>query len=188
LRQRAPAAENGGAMQWLKQVRVNCLARAISGLDRLAALRGRADTAPVHLTVGLDGEDAAYFYLERQGYTVVARRWSAGNIPGDVDLIAWSGSGSTSGSGSLLCFIEVKTRSERDATPAEAAVDNHKRTTLRRLASSYVRQLPQETAPQVRFDVISVYLGSRQKKDGQKNDLVHFENAFGWSERRQDWD
>lgn len=179
-------------MQWLKQVRVNCQERALDGLDRiadrLAALRGRAATTPAHLTVGLDGEDAAYFYLEREGYTVVARRWSAGNLPGDVDLIAWSRSTSksTNGSrnGSLLCFIEVKTRSERDATPAEAAVDSHKRATLRRLASSYVRQLPQETAPQVRFDVISVYLGSGQKKDNRKNDLMHFENAFGWSERR----
>lgn len=171
-------------MQWLKQVRVDCLAGTLGILDRvtdrLAALRGRADSTPEHLAVGLYGEDAAYFYLERNGYTVVARRWSAGNIPGDVDLIAWSGS--------LLCFIEVKTRSQRDATPAEAAVDNHKRATLRRLASSYVRQLPRETPPQVRFDVISVYLGSDSKKDGQKkdsrkSDLVHFENAFGRSER-----
>lgn len=169
-------------MQWLKQVRVNCLEWALAGIDKLAALRGRADSVPTHLAVGLEGEDAAYFHLERNSYTVVARRWSAGNIPGDVDLIAWSGS--------LLCFVEVKTRSERDATPAEAAVDNHKRATLRRLASSYVRQLPQETPPQVRFDVISVYLGPDskidcQKKDSRKNDLVHFENAFGWSERRE---
>lgn len=156
---------------------MNCLEWALAGIDKLAALRGRADSMPAHLAVGLQGEDAAYFHLERNGYTVVARRWSAGNIPGDVDLIAWNGS--------LLCFVEVKTRSERDATPAEAAVDNHKRTTLRRLASSYVRQLPQETAPQVRFDVISVYLGSRQKRDGRKSDLVHFENAFGWNEQRE---
>lgn len=171
-------------MQWLKQVRVNCMERALAGLDWLAALRGRVETAPAHLAVGLDGEDAAYFHLERTGYTVVARRWSAGNLPGDVDLIAWS----DSSSGTLLCFIEVKTRSQRDATPAEAAVDNHKRATLRRLASSYVRQLPQETAPQVRFDVISVYLGASQKREDRKNDLVHlmhFENAFGWSERRE---
>lgn len=164
-------------MQWLKQLPVTCLERALAGLDRIAALRGRADATPAHLAVGLEGEDAAYFHLVRKGYTVVARRWSAGNIPGDVDLIAFHGL--------LLCFIEVKTRSQRDATPAEAAVDNHKRETLRRLASSYVRQLLQETAPQVRFDVISVYLGSGEKKDNRKNDLVHFENAFSWSERRE---
>jgi putative endonuclease len=58
-------------------------------------------------------------------------------------------------------------------------VDSHKRTTLRRLARQYVRQLPQETAPPVRFDVLSVYLVPGEKKEYQ-----HFENAFGWNERR----
>jgi putative endonuclease len=50
---------------------------------------------------------------------------------------------------------------------------------LRRLARQYVRQLPQPTAPQVRFDVISVYL-----VPGQKKEFVHFEGAFGWSDWR----
>ena len=84
--------------------------------------------------------------------------------------------------GQLLCIVEVKTRTARDATPAEVAVDSHKRTMLRRLARQYVRQLPQKTAPQVRFDVISVYL-----VPGQKKEFVHFEGAFGWSEGR-DWE
>lgn len=159
-------------MEWLAQLRVNCLERTLAGLDWLAALRGREADLPAHLATGIEGEDAAYFLLARKGYQVVARRWSAGNLPGDLDLIAWKGS--------LLCFIEVKTRSARDATPAEAAIDNHKRATLRRLARQYVRQLPQDLPPQVRFDVISVYLV------GGAKDCVHFENAFGWSEQRQD--
>jgi putative endonuclease len=46
-----------------------------------------------------------------------------------------------------------------------------------------VRQLPQATAPQIRFDVLSVYLVPKQKRE-----FMHFENAFGWSERRRDWD
>lgn len=159
-------------MEWLAQLRVNCLERTLAGLDWLAALRGRGPDLAPHLAIGAEGEDAAYFCLARKGYQVVARRWSAGNLPGDLDLIAWQGS--------LLCFIEVKTRSARDATPAESAVDAHKRATLRRLARQYVRQLPQDLPPQVRFDVISVYL-----LEGRK-DCVHFESAFGWSERRQD--
>jgi len=161
-------------MQWLTSWRANCLQRTVAGLDLLAALRGREQEMPAHLATGIEGEEAAYFCLMRKGYQVVARRWSSGNVPGDVDLIAWQGS--------LLCFVEVKTRTARDATPAEAAVDSHKRSTLRRLASQYVRQLPQETAPQVRFDVISVYLVAGG------TDCVHFENAFGWNERRRDWD
>lgn len=159
-------------MEWPAHLRANCLEKAVAGLEWLAA-RGKPEI-PAHLAVGIEGEDAAYFYLLRKGYHVVARRWSAGNVPGDLDLVAWQGS--------LLCFIEVKTRTARDATPAEAAVDMHKRATLRRLARQYVRQLPQETPPQVRFDVMSVYL-----IDGAKG-CMHFENAFGWNERRGDWD
>jgi putative endonuclease len=99
---------------------------------------------------------------------VVARRWSAANVEGDLDLIAWQGS--------LLCFIEVKTRTARDRTPAEAAVDRHKQYVLRRLARTYIRQLPQQEPPQTRFDVMSVYL-----VPGEQRELVHFENAFGWN-------
>ena len=64
-------------------------------------------------------------------------------------------------------------------------VDSHKRTVLRRLARQYVRQLPQKTAPPVRFDVLSVYL-----VPGQKKEFMHFEGSFGWSEGRDrdDWD
>jgi putative endonuclease len=85
----------------------------------------------------------------------------------------------------MLCFIEVKTRTAHDIASAEVRVDSHKRTVLRRLARQYIRQLPQETAPPVRFDVLSVYL-----VPGQKNDFHHFEGSFGWSEGRDrdDWD
>jgi Holliday junction resolvase-like predicted endonuclease len=47
---------------------------------------------------------------------------------------------------------------------------------LRRLARAYLRQLPQAEAPQTRFDVMSVYLVA-----GKKQEIVHFENAFGWN-------
>ncbi len=152
--------------------RTTWLQRLFSGLDWLASHHGRqGQSLPAHLLTGLDGEDAAFFFLRSKGYTVVARRWSSGDLPGDVDLIAWQGP--------MLCFVEVKARTARDATPAEAAVDAHKRQTLRRLARRYVRQLPQQTAPQVRFDVLSVYLVPAQNRE-----FVHFESAFGWTERR----
>jgi putative endonuclease len=81
----------------------------------------------------------------------------------------------------LLCFVEVKTRTAHDMTPAEAAVDRHKRTVLRRLARSYIRQVPQPEMPPVRFDVISVYL-----VPGREKQFEHFENAFGWHERSRE--
>ncbi len=157
-------------MAWMEQIRIAWLERALAQLDRVARKRGRAEKLPAHLTVGLEGEDAAFFHLRRKGYTVVARRWSSGELPGDIDLIAWDGP--------TLCCLEVKTRTARDITPAESAVDAHKRQTLRRLARRYVRQLPQREAPQARFDVISVYL-----VPGQPTEIQHFEGAFGWAER-----
>jgi len=160
-------------MQRLREMRIAGLERALQGLDRVTRRRGRQAALPAHLLTGIEGEDAAYFYLRRKGYIVVARRWSAGNLPGDIDLIAWQNE--------LLCFIEVKTRTAHDLSPAEIAVDSHKRSTLRRLGRRYVRQLPQPEAPEVRFDVVSVYL-----VPGQKKEFMHFENAFGWSERRED--
>jgi len=81
----------------------------------------------------------------------------------------------------MLCFIEVKTRTARDLTPAETAIDDHKRNVLRRLARRYVRQLPQTAAPPVRFDVVSVYL-----VPGQKREFQHFEASFPWTETWRD--
>lgn len=155
-----------------KRLQLTWLERTLAGLNGIARKRGR-DAMPAHLAVGIDGEDAVFFYLLRKGYTVVARRWSSGDVPGDVDLIAWQGP--------MLCFIEVKTRTARDMTPAEAAVDEHKRNVLRRLARRYVRQLPQKSAPPVRFDVVSVYL-----VPGQDMEFQHFEGSFGWGEGRRD--
>ncbi|MGA3082193.1 MAG: YraN family protein [Terracidiphilus sp.] len=156
-------------MGWMARMRIGCEERALASLAWAARKRGQAEALPAHLATGIDGETAALFHLCRKGYTVVARRWSSGGAPGDVDLIAWQGP--------MLCFVEVKTRTARDASPAEIAVDSHKRNTLRRLARQYVRQLPQRTPPPVRFDVLSVYLVPRKKKEFQ-----HFEGAFGWSE------
>lgn len=157
-------------MGWMERTRTGCWERALAGLDWLANRRKSAESLPAHLVTGIDGEDAAFFYLRRQGYTVAARRWSSGELPGDIDLVAWAGP--------MLCFVEVKTRTARDATPAEVAVDSHKRNTLRRLARQYVRQLPQDAMPPVRFDVLSVYL-----VEGKKREFEHFKSAFGWSER-----
>jgi putative endonuclease len=105
---------------------------------------------------------------------MVARRWSSGYQRGDLDLIAWQGP--------LLCFIEVKTRTAHDMAAAEVAVDEHKRNVLRKLARHYVRQLPTRESPPVRFDILSVYL-----VPGKEKEFVHFESAFGWTERRE-WD
>lgn len=156
---------------WLL-MRIGLLEQVLAGMDWVSRRCGGRPALAAHLLVGIEGEEAAYFYLRRKGYTVVARRWTTGNLRGDVDLIAWKGP--------LLCMVEVKTRTAHDIAPAEAKVDSHKRHMLRRLAHRYVRELCQETPPQVRFDVVSVYLSP-----GEDREFVHFENAFGWNEHRE---
>ena len=139
---------------------------ALGRMERLAARRG-AVVAP-HLAVGLRGERAALFHLRRLGYTVVARRRTNAKARGDVDLIAWEGE--------WLCFIEVKTRTVRDLTPAESAVDEDKREAVRRLARMYMQGFPEKErrTVRVRFDVVSVY------SVGGVNEFEVFRGAFGW--------
>lgn len=163
--------DNGWLMGWLLEKRIAAEERALAALKRVARRASPADDA-AHLATGIDGEDAAFFYLERKRYSVVAQRWSSGLEAGDLDLVAWQGP--------MLCFIEVKTRTAHGMAPAEAAVDWEKRNTLRKLARSYIRQLPAKSIPPVRFDVLSVYL-----IPGNEKEFVHFEGAFGWSEQME---
>src|SRR5277367_1014457 len=127
----------------------------------------RRPSEAAHLATGRRGELAAFFYLRRQGYIVVARGWRSGRLRGDIDLIAWNGD--------ALCFIEVKTRTTRDVATAEAAVDEDKRRILRRLARSYMRQLSNREVS-ARFDILSIYL---EKEKAAEFEL--FRGAFDWS-------
>lgn len=161
-------------MGWLEQKRIDLLERGLAAMKWTASRTARSANEPAHLATGIEGEDAAFFYLRRKGYTVVARRWSSGYQRGDLDLIAWQGP--------MLCFVEVKTRTAHDLTAAEVAVDADKRTILRKLARHYVAQLPMKASPPARFDILSVYL-----VPGKEKEFVHFEGAFGWREESQ-WD
>jgi putative endonuclease len=137
-------------------------------LGRLHALAIRRRSVPEHLQVGQRGEREALFHLRKMGYTVVARRWKSAKLWGDIDLIGWDGR--------WLCFIEVKTRSGRDAIRAEVAVDGEKQDMLRRMARAYLRGFPERLRADVpvRFDVVSVYLLAT----GVEFDL--YPGAFGW--------
>jgi putative endonuclease len=140
---------------------------AMRRMDTLALRRQGGETA-AHLATGERGEREALFYLRKQGYIVVARRWKSAKLWGDIDLVGWDGE--------WLCFIEVKTRSGREAVAAEAAVDREKRDMLRRMARAYLRTFPEKLREEVavRFDVVSVYLLPSEVEF----DL--FRGAFGW--------
>ena len=118
----------------------------------LRAIADKKSPLPPHLLTGERGEDAAFFHLRSLGYTVVARRWRSARIPGDLDLVAWDGP--------TLIVFEIKARTARDLAPADTAVDPHKQQMLRKMASAYLRQLPEpiRVSVSLRFDILSVYL------------------------------
>ena len=150
--------------------RLSALERFIATLDRLSDRQGLKASEPAHLITGERGEDAAFFFLRKHGFTVVARRWNDGPEPGDIDLIAWQDD--------VLCFVEVKTRSSKEVATASSAVDRDKRKTLRRLARQYLRQLPEGELPQIRFDIVTVY-----ELPGKPREIRLIPGAFGWGER-----
>jgi putative endonuclease len=102
---------------------------------------------PMHQQVGQRGEEDAYFYLRKIGYTIVARNFRSPRSRGEIDLIGWDHD--------VLCFIEVKSRTSRDVKTPEAAVDRHKRREVAEVAREYLRRLPPSC--QWRFDIVSVY-------------------------------
>ena len=64
-------------MRWLERKRLDWLEHSVSGLRHAADRCGDATAQPEHLATGIEGETAAFFYLRRKGYTVVARRWGS---------------------------------------------------------------------------------------------------------------
>lgn len=151
-------------MPLFNQSRLRVFEGVVHAADRLMD-RYKPSAKPPHLVTGERGEEAAFFFLRRQGYIVVAQRYRSGLRPGDIDLIAWEED--------TLCFIEVKTRSSRNVATAEASVDEEKRTTLRRLANIYLRSY--SSRPNTRFDIVSVY---PSKTNDPEFDL--FRGAFDW--------
>lgn len=104
-------------------------------------------TSPLHLQVGVRGEEAAYFHLRNAGYVMVARNFRSPRYHGEIDLIGWDKD--------VLCFIEVKTRTSLEVKSPQAAVDRHKRREVAQVARDYLRKLPPSC--QWRFDIVSVY-------------------------------
>ncbi len=135
---------------------------AARALDTIAKLLPNAPGA-AHLVTGHRGEEEAYFYLRRNGYTLVARNYRSPRRRGEIDLVGWEGD--------ALCFIEVKTRTTRDVKPAEAAVDAEKQKELAAMAREFMRRVP---ASSFRFDVLSIYL----EKDVPAPQITLFKNAF----------
>ncbi|MGB9199382.1 MAG: YraN family protein [Terriglobales bacterium] len=149
----------------------------LRALDWLSAQLLPPDKTAGHLQTGRRGEEAAYFYLRRHGYTIIARNFRSPNHRGELDLVGWVREKGKDQNDDILCFIEVKTRTTRAVKPAEAAVDREKQDDLRHVARDFLRHLPGENLsgqPSVRFDVLAVYYD----RDPRHPTFELFQNAF----------
>ena len=114
--------------------------------------------------IGSYGEKIAAKFLKKQGYKIVAKNFLSAH--GEIDLIAKNND--------TLVFVEVKARKDCQAhfdnygLPREA-VTKKKQEHIIYTARIYLDKHPCEL--EIRFDIIEVYLGD-------KNKVNHIENAF----------
>lgn len=108
------------------------------------------------------GEAEVAKYLRKKGYTLLASQWRCRF--GELDLVAKDRRG-------VICFVEVKLRSEGAIGLPREFVDTRKRERLRRTALAYLAQ--HELDAPARFDVAEVY----EQSDGAMR-LTYLEAAF----------
>lgn len=115
---------------------------------------------------GLEGEEVAKAYLRSHGWMVVAHRFRLGRL--EIDVIARRGS--------LVSFVEVKTRrGTAFGSPLEAITWTKKRE-ITRVAQGWVERHGRP-ADAYRFDVIGVTIPWSGEAE-----IEHVEDAFtpGW--------
>ncbi len=96
---------------------------------------------------GVRGETYAYWYLRRQGYTVVGRNYRVPHRHGEIDLIGWDDG--------VLAFVEVKTRTTATGGPPEDAVDYAKQRHVVGMAEDYLRRRNLADV-RYRFDILAI--------------------------------
>jgi putative endonuclease len=98
---------------------------------------------------GMRGETYAYWYLRRNGYVFVARNYMPRGAKGEIDLIGYDGK--------TLAFVEVRTRTVRDALTAlpELSVTTDKQRVVVRTARRFLGERHVGDCP-CRFDVLAI--------------------------------
>lgn len=113
--------------------------------------------------LGRYGEKVAASWLKSQRHRILATNFR-GHRRGEVDIIA--------SDGSLLLFVEVKTRSKGGSIRPLDAVTRDKQALIQRGANAWLKRLGRRDI-KWRFDVIEVLA-----EDGCKPEVRHIRNAF----------
>jgi putative endonuclease len=139
----------------------------------------RADSAKERARrTGVRGETHAYWYLRRHGYVLIARNFTSPGLKGEIDMVGYDGS--------VLAFVEVKTRTRMDASQKDAAlqatpesaVNIEKRRNISRVAQQFLRARHIEST-ECRFDVLAI-----ETRAGQKPSVRLHKGAFNAGENR----
>ena len=107
------------------------------------------------------GEALVAEYLRKRRYTLIASQYRC--RMGEIDLIARKGK--------VLCFVEVKTRSNLSVGLPREYVTHAKRERIRTAAALYLSEKGLDCP--VRFDVAEVYL-----EEGKAPRIEYLESAF----------
>ena len=114
--------------------------------------------------VGTWGEALVANYLRKKGYQLLAHSYHCRF--GEIDLIAKKGK--------VLCFVEVKTRTNLSMGLPREYVTASKQEKLRKTAAWYLSE-KQLDCP-VRFDVAEVYADAQRSAASVR--IEYLENAF----------
>jgi putative endonuclease len=121
-----------------------------------------------HLRLGRRGERLARVLLRRLGLDVLTSNYRTAE--GEVDIVAREGT--------MLCFVEVKTRHRQaHARPADA-VGRDKQQRIMRAARRYRRELGWPAIPH-RYDIVEIVLAGNRLCD-----VRHWPGAFTEEKRR----
>lgn len=120
-----------------------------------------------NIDLGASGEGLARKFLKKLGYSILFNNYRS--YLGEIDIVARDKD--------TICFIEVKTRSNRNFGLPQEAVTRRKQRQLTRLAAEFLKE-NNLSGQSARFDVVSVIL----PQGGLEPEIEIFKNAFSIEE------
>lgn len=112
--------------------------------------------------LGAFGEQRAALFLRENGYRILSANFRC--ECGEIDVIAEKDG--------IICFVEVKTRTEGAMLPPSSAVGIHKMKNITSAADVYMGKYGLKN--DVRFDIVEVITD----KNGALLSVNHIKNAF----------
>lgn len=112
--------------------------------------------------LGLQAEQRAQRYLEKQGFRVVAKNYRSSF--GEIDLIVLNQA--------FLVFVEVRLRTQRNLVSAKESVDWRKQKRIINTAKQFLARNPEFNSKPARFDVIAL------NSNDPKSPIEWIQNAF----------